>query len=402
MDLLESVRVSLSCIISNKLRSFLTMLGIIIGISSVIAIFSIGRGGKSAITGEFEKIGVNVLQVMVNSTSQINKRDYFALSDIKSIKERVPEVKNAAPMFQRRGLIKTDNFTKLAIIMATNEDYSAIGNIKILHGRFLNERDVMSQKNVVVLDHISAKTIFGYEDCTGDTVKLANENNTVNATVVGVYRSESGSLGEAFADSMPIFLYIPVSLANRLYPNDFNIGQIDVLIGDPKTRDTASSSIIRILENTHHNSDKYKADSLIKQLDEVNRILSIFTAVIGSIAGISLLVGGIGVMNIMLVSVTERTREIGIRKAIGATRRDIMIQFLVEAVIISLIGGLIGMLFGVAMAKGVGAVLKITPEVSLATILLAVLFSSAVGVFFGIYPASKASKLDPIEALRYE
>lgn len=402
MNILESFRVSVACIASNKLRSFLTMLGIIIGISSVIAIFSIGRGGKNAITGEFEKIGVNILQVLVDSTSQVSARDYFDLSDVKNIKDRVPEIKNAAPMFQRSGTLKADNFSGMTIVTGTSEDYGAVGNIKILYGRFINERDVISERNVALLDHISAKKIFGYEDCVGNTVKIGNEPNLVNAVVVGVFKNESGSLGEAFADSMPIFSYIPITFAKRLYPSEFSIGQIDVLIDDAKARDTASVSIIRILENKHHNEDKYKAQSLINQLDEVNRIINIFTMVIGSIAGISLLVGGIGVMNIMLVSVTERTREIGIRKAIGATRRDIMIQFLVEAVIISLIGGAIGIAFGITMAHGVGGLLKITPEVSTSTILLAFLFASAVGLFFGIYPAGKASKLDPIEALRYE
>lgn len=402
MNFLESFKVAIGSIMSNKMRSFLTMLGIIIGISSVITIVSLGKGGQSAITGEFEKIGVNLLEVKVDTNTNLNKDDYFTMKDVKNISERISDVKNAAPIFQTSGQIKTEKYTKRAIIVGTNNDYTSVTTLDILYGRFINNKDVLLGNNVILIDNLSAKKLFGYEDCTGKTVKVGNNSSTVNATIIGVFKNESEPYAASFAENMPIYIYCPITFTEKLFSNNFNIGQIEVSINSNKNLEAASSNIVRLLEVTHHNKDKYKAESIMKQLEQVNNILNIFTMIIGAIAGISLLVGGIGVMNIMLVSVTERTREIGIRKAIGATRKDILIQFLIESVIISLIGGVIGMLLGVFAAYGIGSVLKVTPSVSIATIFIAFAFSSAVGIFFGIYPANKASKLDPIEALRYE
>lgn len=402
MNIFESFTSALSSIFSNKLRSFLTMLGIIIGISSVITIVAIGNGGKKAISGEFEKIGVNIIQLSINQNSQPISGDYFKMKDIKDLKEKIPEVKNAAPLLQRGAQVKGDKKSERAFVFATNSDYASIYNLEILYGRFIKEKDVLMGKNVVLIDDLSAKKIFGYEDCTGKTIKVGNLTGMTNATIVGVYKNQNGPFAESFAENMPVFIYMPITFAEKIFSSNFRIEQIEVLVSGQRDDDLAAKSIVRLMEANHHNKDKYKADSIVKQLDQVNRILNLFTMIIGAIAGISLLVGGIGVMNIMLVSVTERTREIGIRKAIGAKRRDILLQFLIESVIISLIGGIIGMLLGIGTAYIIGIFLDITPGVSLFTVMTAFLFSSAVGVFFGLYPANKASKLDPIDALRYE
>lgn len=402
MNIFESFTSALSSIFSNKLRSFLTMLGIIIGISSVITIVAIGNGGKKAISGEFEKIGVNIIQLSINQNSQPVSGDYFKMKDIKDLKEKIPEVKNAAPLLQRGAQVKGDKKSERAFVLATNSDYASIYNLEILYGRFIKEKDVLMGKSVVLIDDLSAKKIFGYEDCTGKTIKIGNLAGMTNATIIGVYKNQNGPFAESFAENMPVFIYMPITFAEKIFSSNFRIDQIEVLVSGQRDGDLAAKSIVRLMEANHHNKDKYKADSIVKQLDQVNRILNLFTMIIGAIAGISLLVGGIGVMNIMLVSVTERTREIGIRKAIGAKRRDILLQFLIESVIISLIGGIIGMLLGIGTAYIIGIFLDITPGVSLFTVITAFLFSSAVGVFFGLYPANKASKLDPIDALRYE
>jgi len=222
--------------------------------------------------------------------------------------------------------------------------------------------------------------------------------------VVGITKSSFSMFGVGDSDNIPAFIYTPITFVKNLYPEDFYIDTITLASLSQETSEQAGNEAKNIIESRHNSRGReiYKADNIFKQLEEVNKVLGIFTAFIGAVAAISLLVGGIGVMNIMLVSVTERTREIGIRKAVGATTNAILLQFLTESVIISLIGGIIGMIIGILGAEIIGIFAQISPLISPWVILGAILFSSAVGIFFGIYPAKKAAKLDPIEALRYE
>lgn len=401
MNIIESLKVAVNSILSNRMRSFLTMLGIIIGIASVIAIAAIGEGGKKYISRQFEKIGSNVVEVSVGDKN-VALNDYFTLNDIASIKQKVPSVKAATPMVTKVGVIKGGKVTKDALTIGTTEDYSMVFNIEMVYGRFINDRDVLAGKNIVIIDESAARKLFGYGDCVGQTVKVGGRLTQATAIVVGVIKSGDELIASVAGDNMPTFVYLPVTFLKKIFPEDFTINQLEISLYDYSSADSAVKDMLRLMERAHSNKEKYKAQNLLKQLDSVNDILNKFTLIISAIAAISLIVGGIGVMNIMLVSVTERTREIGIRKALGATKGNILTQFLTEAVIISLIGGLLGLLIGLFAGVVIGSILGLNSFIRLWVILLVMGLTFLIGVFFGIYPAKKAAKLDPIEALRYE
>lgn len=403
MNVLESFQSAMQSVRANKLRSFLTMLGIIIGISSVIAIVSIGDGAKKFVSAQFENIGTNIVNLRINSADDnIQKRDYFTLDDIQLIKERVPEVTSVVTDIGGSGTLKTENNkTKKVSASGTTADSMKFYNIKIVKGRYLNETDIDAAKNIAVVDDKTAIKLFGDTDIVGKRTQLSMGDKNINLTIIGVFKDTSASLGQDAGDNVPGFMIMPITIGDKIFKYT-DIGMLSVTLSDMKDADQISSKMIRIIENKHQNKGKYSAQKGFKELDTINKALSMLTLGLGAIAGISLVVGGIGVMNIMLVSVTERTREIGIRKAIGAKTRDIKLQFLMESVILCLIGGVIGTIFGISLGKILSHFIHIDIPVSIKIILIAFGFSSAVGIFFGLYPASKAAKLDPIEALRYE
>jgi putative ABC transport system permease protein len=401
MNFLESLQIAVESIIANKMRSFLTMLGIIIGISSVIAIVSLGQGGQSAVTDQFNKIGATTLTISLDST-KAQKSDYFTLKDATKIKQEVNTIKYVSPTVSERGTAVSSIESKNANITGATTDYADIQNYDISYGRYFNEFEENEGKAVAVIDDNAAKQLFGSADAVGKTMDLGPIGASKKVTIVGI-RSSSGSFGGGGANAS-ISVDVPISFAETMYSTNFTISNLTVAADSKEDVEDAGNSAVSILESRHNNRGKsiYTATNLFKQMDQINKVLSIFTDFIGAVAGISLIVGGIGVMNIMLVSVTERTREIGIRKAIGATTQNIMVQFLTESVIISLIGGVIGMIIGISASEIVGNFVNVTPVVSPVVVIAAILFSSAVGIFFGIYPAKKAASLDPIEALRYE
>lgn len=401
MNFLESFKIALESIKANKMRSFLTMLGIIIGISSVIAIVSLGQGGQSAVTDEFNKIGATTVTISLD-TSKAQQSDYFTLKDAAQIKSDVSTIKYVSPTVQERGLAVTGIASKNATITGATIDYADIQNEDIIYGRYYNEMEQNEGKAVAVIDENAAKTLFGYSDAVGKTMNIGPGNGSKKVTIIGI-KASSAMFGGG-PPNMPISVEVPITLLQSMYSSNFQINSLTIAADSKENAEDAGNSAISILESRHNNRGKsiYTASNLFQQLDQINKVLGIFTSFIGAVAAISLVVGGIGVMNIMLVSVTERTREIGIRKAIGATTQNIMLQFLTESVIISLIGGIIGMIIGIGGAELAGMAVNVVPVVSPVVVISAILFSSAVGIFFGIYPARKAAALDPIEALRYE
>lgn len=403
MNLIENIKMAFDSITASKMRSFLTMLGIIIGISSVIMIVSLGQGGQNTITEEFQKIGASSVSIKVNAQNA-DRSDYITFQDIEQVKNKIPYIKYATPNIQKQGIANSNLKSKRAFIFAGSEDIMYIQNLEMAAGRFFNGIEYLEGKPVAVIDQSSAKSLFGTDDVVGRSLDIGPQSSTKKVTIVGVAKSQIEMFPGGEDINIPAIIYIPATFVNSLYSDSTAIDSIIVMADSKDNTESAGNAAVNMLENRHGNRgrDVYKADNFLKQIDQVNKVLGIFTAFISAVAAISLLVGGIGVMNIMLVSVTERTREIGIRKAIGARTGNILSQFLTESVIISCFGGIIGLVFGITGAYIIGSLAGITPSVSAGAVIMAILFSSAVGIFFGIYPARKAARLDPIEALRYE
>lgn len=417
--LLESIKMAFSSLKENKMRALLTMLGIIVGIASVIAIVSLGEGGKQEILGQFEQIGASTTIIQVRS-SQAQSGDYITQSDIEAVRTNIESVKYVTSSLQTVGFGSTPMGRRRIFISAIDSDFTRFQPIEIIHGRLFTEIEFLDSFPVSVIDTVGAIALFGRENVVGEVLDIENNGRMLRTTVVGVCESvasqfaafSGGFGGDDSADgrSMPFFVYTPITTARGLISGENNLSSINVMSVTPERVDEAAASVIRLLEMRRGNSERnvYRSQNLASILEQIDNVINIMTVFISAVAAISLIVGGIGVMNIMLVSVTERTKEIGIRKAIGGTTTDILLQFITESVILTLFGGILGILAGLGLAYGIAqgvaysGIGNITPILSIQSIFIAVIFSSAVGLFFGIYPARKAALLNPIDALRYE
>ena len=413
MNLTEGIKSALSGIISNKMRSILTMFGIVVGIASVIMITSIGEGYKVSMNKEFEAIGLDKVAIYTDSGSglRIEWEDMLTYDDVAALKKYDDIVEATASTGYGFGdaVELMDGEMVTAYVIGVDEAYYRMySNIKFAHGRNITDQDIESAAEVTVISEDFAKQKFGRTDCVGEVIELNTWGDPLDLTVIGVTVSDAES---AMAAMFAFYqeLYVPISLLQQTFNNGSgSVDNIEMKVSDISRITQITENAIRIIEMNHGNEDKYGAYSVSDQMGEIDSVIGIFTMFMGIVAGISLLVGGIGVMNIMLVSVTERTREIGIRKSLGATDFNIQFQFLIEAVILTAIGGVVGMAFGYAGGKLFALVavmltgMEMQPYISWAIVGLVVAISAGIGIIFGVYPAAKAAKLDPIEALRFE
>ena len=405
--LYEYIKMAVQNIRANKGRSFLTMLGIIIGIASVIAIVSIGEGTKNQMNSEISDIGGGQIYIYVSSEG-MSEEVWITPEDIQAVRE-LEYVEGVSVADSYNGETVTGKGTFDLMVTAEGPDAKMINNADMKYGTIFGEREVEEAKPVCVISDADAKRLFGTDDVVGMSIDITCYDVTKSFRIAGVTtQKENGTFVSYTYEGMPVNVNIPYSAMNEL------VGDVDyfysVTIQSDTSRDSqkTANEIIHVLEKRHQcaGDEYFQVQNFQDVMKSMNQMLGMITAFISFVAGISLLVGGIGVMNIMLVSVTERTREIGIRKSLGAKTSSIMLQFLAEAAILTVIGGVIGIILGIIGAYGICSVISvsmqmtISPGISLSVILFATLFSCAVGVFFGIYPARKAAKLSPIEALR--
>ena len=390
------------------MRSLLTMLGIIIGVASVIAIVTIGNGGRDYIVGMIEDMGSNAIQIAVN-VNVANQSQYITEEDISSIK-KLSNVTYCTPYEFTFGQVQANDYSGFVITIAGNEDVLIVNKMTPKYGRSWTKDEYDQKRNVCVISTLMAKDVFGKENCVGESLNYTINNKTVSLKIIGVVdMTDNSMISQDQMDSM-MSMYssssqmsmgmigIPASLNGELNDSVNKFTQVYFMATDGADLNNVGESALNLIKTRHGDFDDsvYTLNIMATYIDLLDSVINIFTTFIAAVSAISLIVGGIGVMNIMLVSVTERTREIGIRKALGAKTSTIMLQFLTESVILCLLGGAIGFILGVGGALSVAAYLKIPIAVKFTTVLIAVGFSSAIGIFFGIYPAKRAAQMTPI------
>jgi len=406
MDLLSILRIAIRALSRNKMRSALTMLGIIIGVGAVIAMVGVGQGASKQVQDQISAMGSNMLFVSSGTVNRGGLRlgwgqtKTLVYDDMKAIVQQAPAVKEAAPGSQTTSQVVFGADNWFTNIQGTEPQYFDIRSWPLQEGVSFTESDVNSAADVAVIGATVQQNLFGAEDSVGQTVRISN----LPFKVVGVLtaKGQSAAMGQDQDD----VIFVPITTLQKKLTGEPWLRYIVVSAVSKDATYAAQEEITSILRDRHRIRSGQDDDFMVRNLADVAQLADqssrVMTMLLASIAGVSLIVGGIGIMNIMLVSVTERTREIGVRMAIGATEEDVQHQFLIEAVVLSLMGGAAGIFFGIGSSLIISKLLGWAVLVSPLAIVAAVIFSAGVGVFFGFYPARKAARLDPIEALRFE
>ncbi|MDD2308391.1 MAG: ABC transporter permease [Desulfuromonadaceae bacterium] len=408
MDFSQTLKIALRALRTNKMRSFLTMLGIIIGIAAVIAMMAVGTGASYVISQQIASIGSNIILVIPGSTTSGGLRtgsggaQTLSNDDVKAIMNECPSVSTASGTVRSSGQIVYGNMNWSTVIMGGTPELFEIREWPVTSGRSITQQDVDSAGKVCLLGQTVADNLFGSADPIGNIVRIKK----IPFTVIGILESKGQSPQGTDQDDT---VFVPLRTAQRNLVRSQRAGIVGAIIVKAKSKeviDKAESEIQSLLNQRHRITNGKEPDFSTRNLSEIlavaEKSAKAMSLLLGAVASISLIVGGIGIMNIMLVSVTERTREIGIRMAIGAKKNDILLQFMTEAVLLTMLGGVIGIALGAGGATIVSRLLGWPTMISVQSVIIAFFFSAAVGIFFGFYPARKAAGLNPIDALRYE
>ena len=401
----ELIKMAALSLVANKLRTLLTMLGIIIGVAAVIAMVSVGMGVRSNVVSSISRLGSNMLIIMAGSSNRGGVRGAagsittLTYDDAMAIKDKIKNIDYVSPTAQGSYQIVYGHENWNSSVIGVIPEYSAIQSLTMQSGIFFTERDVEVRNRVAVIGPTVATNLFNTVNPVGKKIRVGN----APYTVIGLLASKGQSTGGQDQDDVVL---IPLTTAQERLMGITYVRTINVQVSSQDKMDEVQASIEKLLRQRHRiregNEDDFNVRNMTSLMETMTQTTTMITLLLGSIAGISLVVGGIGIMNIMMVSVTERTREIGIRKAIGATYNSIMLQFLIESTMISILGGIIGIFIGVGAAQAISKFGNFTTVISSASIIASFGFSLFVGIVFGMLPARKAAKLDPIDALRYE
>ena len=408
MNILEPVTIGFDQIRTHKLRATLSILGILISVGSVTGIVSMGDGLRSTVMRQFEQMGGPSI-IWIDPPNQWYRKgnrwvkreweDYLTNQDVDLIRNASRNVKFAVPVIRMNNPVQYQKVSSDARIIATTERYQEVENFSVERGRFITSEDVANAAKVAVIGRELAGDLYGSDDAVGKELRIGG----TRYQVIGVV-----DVKRVFSTSKERYMAVPITTSQkRIYGND-RVNQITVMADSPENAEEVARQIRYVIKRNHEHADDFRVRTGENEISQFNRVVTIMKMVAGGIAGISLIVGGIGIMNIMLVSVTERTREIGIRMAVGAKRRSILMQFILEAMVLCLFGGFLGIVLGIGIGSGISFYVKSITKMPFESIVtpglmaFAILYSAGIGLFFGVYPAWRASKMDPVEALRHE